>query len=120
MAILTQVKFHFNQLLVTLIFGIRASALRTTEKTRPLPSKRLKRLGFIGLNSFCQPIVFQLGLAQRDTLTVISRFIGSSLDLPKSVVLRRISSLRRNHSQRVSKYSLARGTISCHRVSSTI
>ena len=34
--------------------------------------------------------------------------------------LRRISSLRRNHSQRVSKYSLARGTISCHRMTSTI
>ena len=31
-------------------------------------------------------------------------------------VLRRISSLRRNHSQRVSKYSLARRTISCHRM----
>ena len=30
--------------------------------------------------------------------------------------LRRISSLRRNHSQRLSKYSLARRTISCHRI----
>ena len=30
--------------------------------------------------------------------------------------LRRISSLLRNHSQRVSKYSLARRTISCHRI----
>ena len=30
--------------------------------------------------------------------------------------LRRISSLRRNHSQRVSKYSLARRTIFCHRI----
>ena len=30
------------------------------------------------------------------------------------LLLRRISSLRRNHSQRVSKYSLARRTISCH------
>ena len=34
--------------------------------------------------------------------------------------LRRISSLRRNHSQRVSKYSLARRTISCHRMSMTV
>ena len=30
--------------------------------------------------------------------------------------LRRISSLRRNHSQRVSKYSPARRTISCYRI----
>ena len=29
-------------------------------------------------------------------------------------VIRRISSIRRNCSQRVSKYSLARRTISCH------
>ena len=34
--------------------------------------------------------------------------------------LRRISSLRRNHSQRIRKYSLARGTVSCHRMGSTI
>ena len=34
----------------------------------------------------------------------------------KGCALRRISSLRRNHSQRVSKYSLARRTISCHRI----
>ena len=34
----------------------------------------------------------------------------------KVPLLRRISSLRRNHSQRVSKYSLARRTISCHRI----
>ena len=34
--------------------------------------------------------------------------------------LRRISSLRRNHLQRVSKYSLARKTIFCHRMSMTI
>ena len=36
------------------------------------------------------------------------------------VALRRISSLRRNHSQRVSKYSLACRTISCHCMSMTI
>ena len=34
--------------------------------------------------------------------------------------LRRISSLRRNHSQRVSKYSLVCRTISCHRILMTI
>ena len=34
--------------------------------------------------------------------------------------LRRICFLRRNHSQRVSKYSLARRTIFCHRISMNI
>ena len=39
MAIMTHTKFHFNQLMLTLIFGIRASDLsrarRTTEKAGP-------------------------------------------------------------------------------------
>ena len=40
MAIITPAKFHFNRLMLTLIFGIRASepappAWRTTEKARP-------------------------------------------------------------------------------------
>ena len=39
MDIRTHAKFHFNQLILTLIFGIRASdpprAWRTTEKARP-------------------------------------------------------------------------------------
>ena len=43
----------------------------------------------------------------------------SSVDKKSSQTIpskRRISSLRRNHSQGVSKYSLARRTISCHRI----
>ena len=44
MAILTRAKFHFNQLMVTLIFGIRAS------EPPPGPGERLKRLSLIGLS----------------------------------------------------------------------
>ena len=39
MGIMTQAKFHFNGLMLTLIFGIRASE----------PGERLTRLGLIGL-----------------------------------------------------------------------
>ena len=41
---------------------------------------------------------------------------NSSIRYASNMPLRRISSLGRNHSQRVSKYSLARRTISCHRI----
>ena len=42
--IMTHAKFNFNQLMLTLIFGIRASE-------PPLgPGERLKRQGLIGLN----------------------------------------------------------------------
>ena len=44
----------------------------------------------------------------------IVNFPFMSSNIPSSPAYRRISSLRRNHSQRVSKYSLARRTISCH------
>ena len=42
MAIMTHTKFHFNWLMLTLIFGIWASE-------PPGPGERLKRLGLIGL-----------------------------------------------------------------------
>ena len=46
MDIMTHAKFHFNRLMLTLIFGIRASeplwAWQTTEKARP---DRVKRCG---------------------------------------------------------------------------
>ena len=43
MDIMTRAKFHFNRLMLTLIFGTRASEL-------PLgPGQRLRRLGLIGL-----------------------------------------------------------------------
>ena len=46
MAILTHAKFHFYRLIVTLVFGIRAS-----EPPLPLrPGERLKRPGLIGLS----------------------------------------------------------------------
>ena len=44
MAIMTHAKFHFNWLMLTLIFGIWASE-------PPGPGERLKRLGLIGLRS---------------------------------------------------------------------
>ena len=44
MAIMTHTKFHFNWLMLTLIFGIRASE-------PPLPRERLKRPSLIGLKS---------------------------------------------------------------------
>ena len=44
MDIMTHAKFHFNRLMLTLIFGIRASE-------PPLgPGEGLKRPGLIGLN----------------------------------------------------------------------
>ena len=44
MDIMTHAKFHFNRLMVTLTFGIRASE-------PPLgPGERLKRPGLIGLS----------------------------------------------------------------------
>ena len=45
MAIMTHAKFHFNRLMLTLIFGIWASE----PPTPPGPSERLKRPGLIGL-----------------------------------------------------------------------
>ena len=45
MAIMTHDKFHFNWLMLTLIFGIWAS------EPLPGPGERLKRSGLIGLNS---------------------------------------------------------------------
>ena len=45
MDIMTRAKFHFNRLMLTLIFGIQAS-----EPPSPLgPGERLKRPGLIGL-----------------------------------------------------------------------
>ena len=43
MAIMTHAKFHFNWLMLTLIFGIWAS------EPPPGPGERLKRPGLIGL-----------------------------------------------------------------------
>ena len=53
MAIITHAEFHFNRLMLTLIFGIWAS-----EPPSPGPGKRLKRAGLIGLNSIdhCWPL----------------------------------------------------------------
>ena len=52
MDIMTHTKFHFNRMMLTLIFGIRASepprAWRTTDKAGP---DRVKPL-FIALNSY--------------------------------------------------------------------
>ena len=46
---MTHAKFNFNQLMLTLIFGIRASK----PPPPPLgPGERLKRPGLIGLNIF--------------------------------------------------------------------
>ena len=47
MAIMTHAKFHFNWLMLTLIFGIWASE-------PPGPGERLKRPGLIGLIMPCQ------------------------------------------------------------------
>ena len=47
MAIMTHVKFHFNRLMLTLIFGIRASE----PPPPPPPGERLKRPGLIGLKA---------------------------------------------------------------------
>ena len=44
MAIMTHVKFHFNRLMLTLIFGIWAS------EPPPETGERQKRPGLIGLN----------------------------------------------------------------------
>ena len=44
MAIMTHAKFHFNWLMLTLIFGIWASE-------SPGPGERLKRPGLIGLSN---------------------------------------------------------------------
>ena len=47
MDIMTHAKFHFNRLMLTLIFGIRAS------EPPPLgPGERLKRPGLIGLKDY--------------------------------------------------------------------
>ena len=46
MAIMTHAKFHFNWLMLTLIFGIWAS------EPPPGPGERLKRPGLIGLNYY--------------------------------------------------------------------
>ena len=45
MDIMARAKFHFNQLMLTLIFGIRASE----PPLPPGPDERLKRPGLIGL-----------------------------------------------------------------------
>ena len=46
MVIMTHAKFHFHRLMLTLIFGIRAS-----EPPPPGPGERQKRPGLIGLKS---------------------------------------------------------------------
>ena len=53
MAIMTHPKFHFNRLMLTLIFGIQASELPP-----PGPGERLKRpglirLSWISVHAFC-------------------------------------------------------------------
>ena len=48
MAIMTHAKFHFNRLMLTFIFGIRASA-----PPPPGPGERLKRPGLRGLSNNC-------------------------------------------------------------------
>ena len=50
MAIMTHAKFHFNWLMLTLIFGIWAS------EPPPGPGERLKRPSLIGLNCFVLPV----------------------------------------------------------------
>ena len=49
MAIMTHAKFHFNQLMLTLIFGIRASEPPPPPPPRG-PGEQLKRPGVIGLS----------------------------------------------------------------------
>ena len=51
MAIMTYAKFDFNQFMLTLIFGIRASD--SPPPPPPGNGKRLKRLGLIGLMEIC-------------------------------------------------------------------
>ena len=50
MAIMTHAKFHFNWLMLTLIFGIWAS------EPPPGPGERLKRPGLIGLRNITMSI----------------------------------------------------------------
>ena len=54
MAIMTHAKFHFNWLMLTLIFGIWAS------EPPPGPGERLKRPGLIGLKGFCYHVAGSL------------------------------------------------------------
>ena len=69
---LTRAKFHFNRLMVTLIFVIRAS------EPSPGPSKRLKKPSLMGLRCFtqlhcildmCFPILQRLSESLSHTLT---------------------------------------------------
>ena len=53
MTIMTHAKFHFNRLMLTLIFGIRASE-------PPGPGERLKRPGLIGLKLIFNALKFRL------------------------------------------------------------
>ena len=56
MAIMTHAKFDFNQFMLTLIFGVRASDSPSPPPPPPPPpgnGKRLKRLGLIGLMEIC-------------------------------------------------------------------
>ena len=78
MAIMTPAKFHFNWLMLTLLFGIWAS------EPPPGPGERLKRPGLIGLRDHKTPIKrFQdsyqevAGLLSRDCRTPIKRLQDS-------------------------------------------
>ena len=81
MDIMTHAKFHFSRLMLTLIFGIRAS------EPPPLgPGERLKRPGLIGLNS---KTIFERDLPSSDSVakSATQNLRFSETALAKSIIL---------------------------------
>ena len=87
MAMMTHAKFHFSQLMVTLIFGIWASeppsprAWQTTQKVGPERVNRPKiSFGFFLENQFCWVDTLERGWGSRkrvqSTLCMENRFVS--------------------------------------------
>ena len=75
MAIMTHAKFHFNRLMLTLTFGIRASE----PPPPPLrPGERLKRLGLIGLRKVDENVRFLEGIGEKIESNVEKRLFSQS------------------------------------------
>ena len=96
MDIMTHAKFHFNWLMLTLIFGIRASE----PPLPPGPGKQLKRPGLIGLK--CEVLVIHL----RDNFETILNKCRKNLLI---VVINIMEGLKTAHSicleTQIDKYS---------------
>ena len=81
MAIMEHAKFHFNRLILTLIFGIQASE----------PDERLKRPGLTGLSIFPYPDYYCFLLCFSDkTLQIfisffLLAFLGKNRFLPSNL-----------------------------------